>query len=113
MTRHLDSEEVTQFRSWLAEKKTPLDVWELRQEARKRLRQTPLTLEAVRKALRGVARRGAEVETRGRKRSLSQRAVAALDKKPKELVGRFYRANSSRRHPRNIDMLSMRGRDGG
>ena len=61
MTRHLDSEEVAQFCSWLAEKKTlPA---ELHKEARKRRRQTPLTLEAVRKALRGVTHRGTEVGT--------------------------------------------------
>ena len=86
MTRHLDSEEVAQFRTWLAEKKTPMEIWDLHKKARKQRRQAPLTLTAVRKALRGVTHRGAEVETRGRKRSLSQRAVAALDKKRKELV---------------------------
>ena len=86
MTRHLDSEEVAQFRTWLAEKKTPMEIWDLHKKARKQRRQAPLTLTAVRKALRGVTHRGAEVETRGRKRSLSQLAVAALDKKRKELV---------------------------
>ena len=86
MTRHLDTEEVAQFRQWQSQKHTPQEIWDLHRKDRKKRRQTPLTLEAVRKALRGVTHRGAEVETRGRKRSLSQRATANLDKKRKELV---------------------------
>jgi hypothetical protein len=59
MTRHLDSEEVAQFRTWLAEKKTPMEIWDLHKKARKQRRQTPLTLEAVRQALMGVTHCGA------------------------------------------------------
>ena len=36
--------------------------------------------------MKGKTHRGAQVETRGRKRSLAPRAIAALDKKRKELV---------------------------
>jgi hypothetical protein len=86
MTRHLDSEETAQLREWLSQKKTPIEIWNLHKKDRKQRRQKPLSLTAMRKALKGDTHRGAEVETRGRKRSLSQRAVVALDKKRKELV---------------------------
>ena len=86
MARHLDSEELAQLREWLFQKKTPIEIWKLHKKSRKQERKKPLTLEAMRKALKGKTHRGSEVETRGRKRSLSQRAVVALDKKRKELV---------------------------
>jgi len=86
MTRHLDAEEIAQLRGWLGQKKSPIEIWKLHKKARRELRVKPLSLTALRKALKGKTHRGAQVETRGRKRSLAPRAIAALDKKRKELV---------------------------
>lgn len=86
MARHLDAEELAQVRVWLAQKKSPIEIWKLHKKARRELRAKPIALTAIRRALKGQTHRSAEVETRGRKRSLTPRAIIALDKKRKELV---------------------------
>ena len=77
---HLTEEELVRLRGWLGgpQKPEPLQLWEMHKEDRKVRRVKPLCLTAFRKALRGRTYNKV-TETRGRKRSLGPRAVAAVN----------------------------------
>ena len=86
---HLTQEEVCQLREWQGETPTPspLELHKKHKAERKAQRMKPLCLTAFRNFLRGRTYNKVE-ETRGRKRSLGPRAVAALNKKRRELVSK-------------------------
>ena len=76
---HLTEEELVRLRGWLGgpQKPEPSQLWEMHKEDRKVRRVEPLCLTVFRKALRGRTHNKV-IETRGRKRSLGPRAVAAV-----------------------------------
>ena len=84
--KHLTTEELAEMKQWQGDKTlTPMGLWEKHKQARNARREKPQCLTAFRKALRGRTYNRSE-ETRGRKRSLGPRAIAALDKTRRELV---------------------------
>ena len=85
MAPHLCVDELARVRSWQFSGAGAMEVWRLHQEHRRQRRVQPLCLTAMRKVLRGLAY-NKSMETRGRKRKLGDRAVAAIDRKRKELV---------------------------
>lgn len=72
-----------------ARKLSPEELWKKQKIDRRQHRIKPICLSAFRKLLKGCSYNKSH-ETRGRKCKLSARAVAALDKKRKELVDKCY-----------------------
>jgi len=84
--KHLTAAELTQVRAWRGDATLgPLQLWKKHKQVRRQSRQKCLCLTAFRKCLRGVTYNKAQ-ETRGPKYKLGERAIAALDKKRRELV---------------------------
>ena len=88
MAPHLSDAELALLRAWLTEGRRPSSIWQLLRERRLSAGVQPLGLTAVRKALKGKTHKKSGVETRGRKRKLSARAVRAIDAKRKELISK-------------------------
>ena len=84
---HMTPEELVELREWKGESPnlSPNELWKMHKKSRRANRKKPLCLTAFRNVLCGRSYNHAE-ETRGRKRKLGSRAVAALDKKRRELV---------------------------
>ena len=85
--RHLTREELNQLRLWQTNGGTigPQQLWKLHVKHRKGRRMKPLCLRAFRNVLNGHTYNTAQ-ETRGRKRKLKARSVAALNKTRLALV---------------------------
>ena len=76
------------MRAWLHARQRPVEIWGRLEKERTGAGMGGPSLTAVRKALTGKTHRKGGPETRGRKRKLSPRAVAAIDAKRKELISK-------------------------
>jgi hypothetical protein len=87
MAPQLNSDELAQIRGAQSQGQSTKDIVEMLQAGRAEEDAMGPSLSAVRKAMTGKTHTGA-VETRGRKRKLSDRAVAAINTKRKDLIAK-------------------------
>ena len=86
MAPHLTGCELEQMRVWQSEGHRPMDIYLLLRAKRDLAGIPPVGLTAVRKVLKGATHQTGCVETRGRKRKLSDRALRAIDAKRRQLI---------------------------
>ena len=86
MGKHLSAAERDLIRELVAKKKLAPEVHAKLVAARRRRHQPPLDITTVRRHMRGTTFKVGVLETRGRKRVYSKRAVLKMNKTRKQLI---------------------------